>query len=217
VVPHSIRRRLPLSYAAIALLAALVLGAVLLLTLRSYYLRVEREYLRSNAQAIALNLAELLEEDAPTEVLQARLDTSALLSDARVHLFDAQGQWVASSERTGARPFLFARFPALLPLAADERGEWVERLRSLLQTMPRANASATPASGSATPTPTLGDAQQSATPAATRRQRIVAIERAFPVAPADEGEDSGIYSSQVVQLPIFDSENALLGFVQLSH
>jgi len=45
VLPTSIRWRLPLSYAAIALLAALSLGAVLLTTLRNYYLQRELDYL----------------------------------------------------------------------------------------------------------------------------------------------------------------------------
>ena len=43
---YSIRWRLPLSYAAIALLATLALGSALLLILRGYYVRVERDYLQ---------------------------------------------------------------------------------------------------------------------------------------------------------------------------
>ena len=47
VIPRSIRWRLPLTYAAIALLAALALGAVLLVTLRSYYSQQETDYLEA--------------------------------------------------------------------------------------------------------------------------------------------------------------------------
>jgi hypothetical protein len=98
---HSIRWRLPLSYAAIALLAALALGAVLLLTLQGHYLRVERDYLQSNAQAIGFSLSQLLEDDPPSEVLQSQLDSLAFLSSTRVQLLDAGQRLVASSEPWG--------------------------------------------------------------------------------------------------------------------
>jgi hypothetical protein len=84
---YSIRWRLPLSYAAIALVATLALGAVLLLTLRGYYQRVERDYLQSNAQAIAFSLGQSLKDDPPAEVLQAQLDSLAFLSSTRVWLY----------------------------------------------------------------------------------------------------------------------------------
>jgi signal transduction histidine kinase len=101
VMFRSIRRRLPLSYAAIALLAALALGAVLLLTLRGYYQRVERDFLRSNGQAIAFSLAPLLDEDRPIEEIQARLVSFAFLSQTRVELLDTESQLVASSSLPG--------------------------------------------------------------------------------------------------------------------
>ena len=86
---YSIRWRLPLSYAAIALLATLALGSVLLLTLRGHYLRVERDYVQSNAQASGVSLAQLLEGDPSPEVLQSQLDNLAFLSNTHVRLFDA--------------------------------------------------------------------------------------------------------------------------------
>ena len=95
---YSIRWRLPLSYAAIALLATLALGAVLLLILRGYYLRVERDYLQSNAQAIGFSLARVIEEDPASDVLQSQLDSLAFLSGTQVRLFDTGEQLVASSD-----------------------------------------------------------------------------------------------------------------------
>jgi hypothetical protein len=50
VLPKSLRWRLPLSYAAIALLAALSLGAVLMLSLGDYYAEQERGYLEGQAR-----------------------------------------------------------------------------------------------------------------------------------------------------------------------
>ena len=53
MIPKSIRWRLPLSYAGIALLATLVLGGVMLAILRSYYLDRELDFLGSNAQVFS--------------------------------------------------------------------------------------------------------------------------------------------------------------------
>jgi signal transduction histidine kinase len=214
VIPHSIRRRLPLSYAAIALLAALALGAALLLILRGYYLRVEREYLRSNAQAIAVSLGQLLEEDAPDEVLQAQLDNFSLLSDTRVQLLDAEGQWVASSESPGRFPFPFTRWTDILLPGDREFAERMDRIRALLNTVLGDVASESTPDALSTPKPTLPEEVQRATPQATGRSRVIAIERSVPLEPGAEGSD--IYSSQVVQQPIRDSGDNLLGFVELS-
>ena len=95
--PKSIRWRLPLSYGAIGLLAALVLGVVLLTTLRGYYARQERDYLMGNAQEIARRVARLLAVEAPTEVLQSQVETFAFLSQTRVRLRDATGRVLADS------------------------------------------------------------------------------------------------------------------------
>ena len=52
MVPGSIRWRLPLTYAGIALLTALALGGVLLVILRDSYRRQEVNYLVANVQAM---------------------------------------------------------------------------------------------------------------------------------------------------------------------
>ncbi|MEA3375610.1 MAG: HAMP domain-containing sensor histidine kinase [Chloroflexota bacterium] len=95
--PKSIRWRLPLSYGAIALLAALALGVVLLTSLRGYYARQERDYLMGNVQEIARRMARLLALEAPTEVLQSQVDTFAFLSQTCVRLRDATGRVLADS------------------------------------------------------------------------------------------------------------------------
>lgn len=95
--PRSIRWRLPLSYGAIGLLAALVLGVVLLTTVRGYYARQERDHLMGNAQEIAHRMSRLLAVEAPTEVLQSQVETFAFLSQTRVRLRDATGQVLVDS------------------------------------------------------------------------------------------------------------------------
>ena len=51
---NSIRWRLPLSYGAIALLASVLLGAVLLFSIKGYYRNLERDYLQRKAAESAL-------------------------------------------------------------------------------------------------------------------------------------------------------------------
>ncbi|MCB0192877.1 MAG: HAMP domain-containing histidine kinase [Anaerolineae bacterium] len=97
MLPTSIRRRLPLSYAAIALLAVLALGLVLLTILRGYYRNQEQSYLVDNASVISLELARLLEADLPAAALQAQLQNFSFLTQTRVKLLDADGLITADS------------------------------------------------------------------------------------------------------------------------
>jgi signal transduction histidine kinase len=98
VFPKSLRWRLPISYAAIALLATLVLGLVLLTILRSYYQQRELDYLYGNARAIGLELGSLLNQDSQAlEVLEGRLTSLSFLSQAQVRLLDLEGNILADS------------------------------------------------------------------------------------------------------------------------
>jgi signal transduction histidine kinase len=97
MLPKSIRWRLPLSYAAIALLTVLALGLVLLTTLRGYYLQQELAYLDGNARAIGTTLTNLLQADAPPQVLESQLRSLAFLSQTRIRLLDLEAQTVADS------------------------------------------------------------------------------------------------------------------------
>jgi signal transduction histidine kinase len=111
MIPTSIRWRLPLSYAAIALLATLSLGVVLLTTLRSYTIQRELDYLTNNARAISVAMTYLLETEPSPDVLQARLRSFSFLSQTRVRLLDESGTVVADSlspQERRARVGLFA-------------------------------------------------------------------------------------------------------------
>ncbi|MSP11842.1 MAG: HAMP domain-containing histidine kinase [Chloroflexi bacterium] len=100
-MPQSIRWRLPLSYAAIALLAALALGAVLLFTLRNYYLQRELDYLRANADAFSPVMASIVEANLPMEAVQSQLKSFAFLSQTQVRMLDATRRLVADSGSPG--------------------------------------------------------------------------------------------------------------------
>lgn len=112
---RSIRWRLPLTYAAIALIAALALGAVLLITLRDYYAREETAYLRSNARAIGSQLVESLSNAAPRPVLQSQLDNFAFLSQVQLRVLNPAGELLAASSVTSTVDILVAPtfFPGL--------------------------------------------------------------------------------------------------------
>jgi signal transduction histidine kinase len=95
---NSIRWRLPLSYAGIALLATLALGVLLLSTLRSYYDTQEREYLQNNANVMAQRLERLYHTDAPNEIIAAEVNNFAFLTHASVRLMSPDHAVVVHSE-----------------------------------------------------------------------------------------------------------------------
>ncbi|HEU0297032.1 MAG TPA: HAMP domain-containing sensor histidine kinase [Anaerolineales bacterium] len=94
---NSIRWRLPASYGIIALLAALSLGSVMLLVLRSYYARQEQDYLFGNALALQPIIERALQSNLPQELLQDQIDSLAFLSQTRVRVLDTSGRIKADS------------------------------------------------------------------------------------------------------------------------
>jgi len=94
---NSLRWRLPLSYAVIALVTALVLAGVLLITLNGYYLQQELRYLVGNAHTIGIAMRLADSYDLPTEAVQAQVETFSFFSQTRVRLLDPQGNMVADS------------------------------------------------------------------------------------------------------------------------
>ena len=205
---RSIRWELPLSYAAIALLATLALGAVLLLILRGYYLRVERDYLQSNAQAIAFSLRQVLEDDPPPEELQSHLNSLAFLSNARVELYDTTQQPVASSDPLGM---------VAISLASSRLGDSSGlRDRSLAVIRPGAVTSTTLSTEDGSVIWIPAEPMDRLPSLAGERRRI------FPLPeggewPGTQDGSGDTYSSQVARVPITSDAGALLGYVELSN
>jgi two-component system sensor histidine kinase BaeS len=101
----SLRWKLSLSFAGIALLTTLALGVALLLPLRAYYRDQERAYLEGNAVSIALGLSPLFDEETQPEDLAAHMKFLSFLAQARVRLVNMQGSLIADSggpEMSGA-------------------------------------------------------------------------------------------------------------------
>ncbi|MCO5214096.1 MAG: HAMP domain-containing histidine kinase [Caldilinea sp.] len=87
----SIRWRLALSFATIALLAALLLGAILLALLLQSYSARERAYLEGNATAIGRTLTQYSAAAPSTDAARELVKGLAFLSQARVRWLDAKG------------------------------------------------------------------------------------------------------------------------------
>jgi signal transduction histidine kinase len=97
----SIRWKLSLTYAGIALVTALAMGAVLLLTLRGYYSSQEHFYLEKNARSVSLAIAPLLLSENPPEELGMHIKLLSFLSQIRVQLMDTEGRMVVDSGSPG--------------------------------------------------------------------------------------------------------------------
>jgi signal transduction histidine kinase len=93
----SMRVRLPLTYAAIALLTAFALGGVLYITLKDYYTKQERIYLTDRAAAIQGVISKMVEGGAPPDALQAQVSSLAFFTQARVRLLDHKNHVLADS------------------------------------------------------------------------------------------------------------------------
>ena len=100
----SIRWKLPLTYAGIALITALVLGGTLLFIVRRYYQDQELNYLRKNATAISSAVGSFLNKDQAAAVpddLKNHLSLLAFLSQTRISLLDPQGKQMRTFDYIG--------------------------------------------------------------------------------------------------------------------
>src|SRR5215213_7396955 len=97
MIPKSIRWRLPLSYAAIALLATLVLGTVLLTSLRSYYAQREYDNLMGNAQVVGDIVGSMVQDEQAKDEIAAQVTTLSFVSQARIRLIDPNNNVLADS------------------------------------------------------------------------------------------------------------------------
>ncbi len=94
---QSIRWRLPLSYAAIALVAVVSLATILLTTLHDYYEQQEFEHLMENARAVSEAISRNYEKDTSSEALESQLRNLSFLAQARIMLYNTNGEIIADS------------------------------------------------------------------------------------------------------------------------
>lgn len=109
---RSVRWRLPLSYITIALVAALLAGALMLAVLRDYYQQREREYLERNAAHIAQAAGQLIQVELPGFVLADQVKAWSFLLQARVQIFGKEGDLLADSGTPDTQQVLTISSPA---------------------------------------------------------------------------------------------------------
>ena len=93
----SIRSRLALSFAGIALVAALALGAVLLAILRNYYSDQELDYLVGNAQSASAVVTAMMMGHVPHDEVQSQIENLAFLTQTRIHVYAPDEQLLYDS------------------------------------------------------------------------------------------------------------------------
>ena len=138
MLPKSIRWRLPLSYALMALLTALALGTILLLILQSYYQQREIRYLQNYAQALTREIRPLLATGESQAALQAYFSGLALFSDVRVQLLDDQGQIMAD---TGPARALNEGFALSVEMNVENEFGFVQEEIEIIESHPSVTAS----------------------------------------------------------------------------
>lgn len=125
--PKSIQKRLPLSYAGIALLVALSLGGVLVSTLFEYYRQQEITYLNRNAAVIQASLTHMLETDESIDDLQAQVNLFAFLSRTYIELLEPDGNPIVASDDLTSFVSFDAKRPGIRLVVQEIQGEdiWV--------------------------------------------------------------------------------------------
>lgn len=207
---NSIRSRLALSFAAIALVAAVVLGAVLLVILQSYYSNQELDYMRGNAKFIGGFVTEMTGGNASHDAVQSQIENLAFLTQTRIQVYDAIGHLLydsGSPERVDvnlgvARPFQAPQVDDKLPNV----------LIRIIGTSNRTSTQAAPDNTTATASPSALDAK------GVIFYRSVKVSGSpFGFNLSGEASSAGLRSNQVVSQAVTDPKNgANLGTVELS-
>ena len=94
---NSIRWRLPFSYAAIAFLATLALGSVMLLVLSSYYAQQERDYLTGNAVSLRPIVERLLTSSPSGQMVEDQVKGLSFFSQTRIRVLSPAEKIIADS------------------------------------------------------------------------------------------------------------------------
>lgn len=124
---RSVRWRLPLSYAGIALLTAITLSVVLLSTVRNYYRQIEQEHLRANAEAIAATAEQLDIQSLSAEQLDSLARVFSFLAQTRVQFLADDGTPVADSGIPTALELAFRTDGTSQAIASTAPHSWMNQ------------------------------------------------------------------------------------------
>lgn len=199
---QSIRWRLPLTYAGIAFVAAVILGIALLATLRGYYGEREREHLENNARAISQTVREMQAFNMPQDEVNAQLRNLAFIMQARVRMLDEHETVIADSGTP--LKFLSITYSDATLVETDFDGA-VPATRvdaPMMITVPTALP--------------FGDIAPISMTSPGEEMSFFAVS-STPFGFDLAGEvTTGVVSDQVARLPIYDLDGQLSGYVELS-
>jgi signal transduction histidine kinase len=216
-----IRVRLALSYAGIALLVTLSLGAVLLVRLRAYYAGMERDYLNSNAKAMSVLAAPMLMKNYPQDVQNAQVSNLAFLSQTRVRILDPQKDVLTDSGPWTSPKIGFGVFQASKRVIRAGEVSAAGSSSVIIIQRPSADTGST---SSSIPAPVDDNTQPpQVAPPGGGQPDILFFNAAVPVSNGVYGlylsrssAGSVVRSDQKVQQPILDSLGIPIGYVELS-
>ncbi|MEP7293637.1 MAG: HAMP domain-containing sensor histidine kinase [Chloroflexota bacterium] len=210
MIPRSIRWRLPLSYAGIALLATLALGAVLLTTLRGYYAMREHDNLMGNAQVVGEIVGRMYENNQPQDSISAQVNTMSFVSQARIRVLDLQNAVLADSGNPFDKQMVtFNYFDSqLADNSLPVEGPFLTRVEG---------QSGRPLAGFWV----SGENQAFSVPALSAGQRADQFTISVASSPYGVGLRRDIsltmHSDQAVMFPMHDTQNNVLGMVEVSN
>jgi signal transduction histidine kinase len=228
MIPRSIRWRLPLSYAGIALLAVLALGGVLLTTLRNYYDQRERSYLENNARVVGSIIEQMYRDEIPESAIQATVNISSFVSASRVRLLDVEHEILADSGTSPGRELLMLSFAEL---RSEGAGRVFRPFISIYRDGPPPGEPAddgSPLWGESDGPPPDAPARDDSAPPGSDQGDLEAIFREQSYSLWAEGDPFGYYrlnpeepensvrSAQQVIMPLFGAQGSLLGYIELS-
>ncbi len=221
-MPKSIRWRLPLTYASIALLATLALGAVLLITLRGYYAEAEYDHLSRNADVISQTVMELQQRNLTPDNLAEQIRTLSFLAQTRIKLLDTQRTLIVNSgapNRTlvslnfdpGAKIDPLPTPPDVLPVPAQptSQTESVGIAGQSALGIGQLHAEPSPDSGSVTYFRSM------TTPAGKDMVFVAAAPSMFGFDLKGAGSTGGV-SDQTINTPLFNQSAKLDGYLVFS-
>lgn len=207
---NSLRWRLPLTYAMIALLTAALLSGLLLTTLRGYYAEMEALYLRQNADTISRATSELLTAGVPMRDLRNQINSFGFLSQVRVRFLNIRREVLVDSiEGRGTAPIFMQWNREVEEGTVDILGEVSETPITIALAQPAERFNPCP--------PNASRCHAEAVETAPGRMQIAVAPSLYGFEFSyNQAEPIHVYSDQVIERPVFVASDQLIGYVVLS-
>lgn len=212
---NSLSFRLPITYGAISLLVALVLGLVLQVILSVYYFSSERDYLMNNASAISQSFVPLLQGADPQIAQQAEL--FSFIIRARVEVLDSEGAILASGDIFKNRQQALAAGGFSVPIPPNQRDTMPSQQSMFIS--PNGSDVILFSTGSlaSTANAELFDAPIETLPTGAVRVEVFPTFFGYNLSSAPNVRDNfEEHSQQVVEMPILAPDGSALGSLRLS-